>query len=117
MFDDSFSNKTLEARSANIEKGSTTAYDYVLAKYGEHGSNGAIAYKERIDHLYKDGKISKTKHDKLLMTTDDIPDGFINRDLRDTQYIARKAREILESAVRVVVPTTGSVTDRLREDW
>ncbi|WP_440431105.1 type II CRISPR RNA-guided endonuclease Cas9 [Prevotella sp.] len=117
LFDDSFSNKTLEARSANIEKGSTTAYDYVLAKYGEHGSNGAIAYKERIDHLYKDGKISKTKHDKLLMTTDDIPDGFINRDLRDTQYIARKAREILESAVRVVVPTTGSVTDRLREDW
>ena len=117
LFDDSFSNKTLEARSANIEKGSTTAYDYVLAKYGEHGSNGVIAYKERIDHLYKDGKISKTKHDKLLMTTDDIPDGFINRDLRDTQYIARKAREILESAVRVVVPTTGSVTDRLREDW
>lgn len=117
LFDDSFSNKTLEARSANIEKGSTTAYDYVLAKYGEHGSNGAITYKERIDHLYKDGKISKTKHDKLLMTTDDIPDGFINRDLRDTQYIARKAREILESAVRVVVPTTGSVTDRLREDW
>ena len=51
------------------------------------------------------------------MTTDDIPNGFINRDLRDTQYIARKAREILESAVRVVVPTTGSVTDRLREDW
>lgn len=117
LFDDSFSNKTLEARSANIEKGSTTAYDYVLAKYGEHGSNGAITYKERIDHLYKDGKISKTKHDKLLMTTDDIPNGFINRDLRDTQYIARKAREILESAVRVVVPTTGSVTDRLREDW
>lgn len=117
LFDDSFSNKTLEARSANIEKGSTTAYDYVLAKYGEHGSNGAITYKERIDHLYKDGKISKTKHDKLLMTTDDIPNGFINRDLRDTQYIARKAREILESAVHVVVPTTGSVTDRLREDW
>lgn len=117
LFDDSFSNKTLEARSANIEKGSTTAYDYVLAKYGEHGSNGAITYKERIDHLYKDGKISKTKHDKLLMATDDIPNGFINRDLRDTQYIARKAREILESAVRVVVPTTGSVTDRLREDW
>lgn len=117
LFDDSFSNKTIEARSANIEKGSTTAYDYVLAKYGEYGDNGANKYIERIEHLYKDGKISKTKHDKLLMTIDEIPDGFINRDLRDTQYIARKAREILESAVRVVVPTTGAVTDRLREDW
>ena len=41
----------------------------------------------------------------------------MNRDLRDSQYIAKKAREILESYVRVVVPTTGSVTDRLREDW
>ena len=28
-FDDSFSNKTLEARSANIEKGKKTAYDYI----------------------------------------------------------------------------------------
>lgn len=117
LFDDSFSNKTLEARSANIEKGSTTAYDYVLTKYGEQGDNGSVKYKERIDSLYKEGVISKTKHDKLLMTTAEIPNGFINRDLRDTQYIARKAREILESAVRVVVPTTGAVTDRLREDW
>ena len=37
--------------------------------------------------------------------------------LRDSQYIAKKAREILEENVRFVVPTTGSITDRLREDW
>lgn len=47
----------------------------------------------------------------------DIPDGFINRDLSNTQYIARKACEILEEITRRVVPTTGSVTSRLREDW
>ncbi len=51
------------------------------------------------------------------MTESEIPDGFIDRDLRDSQYIAKKAREILESIVRDVVPTTGSITDRLREDW
>lgn len=114
LFDDSMSNKTIEARQANIEKGSATAYDYVLGKYGKQGVE---EYKQRVDKMLEDGKISKTKQKKLLMREQDIPEGFIDRDLRDSQYIARKAREILESMVRTVVPTTGSVTDRLREDW
>lgn len=37
--------------------------------------------------------------------------------MSNTQYIARKACEILEEITRRVVPTTGSVTSRLREDW
>ena len=114
LFDDSMSNKTIEARQANIEKGSATAYDYVLGKYGKQG---AEEYKQRVDKMLEGGKISKTKQKKLLMREQDIPKDFIDRDLRDSQYIARKAREILESMVRTVVPTTGSVTDRLREDW
>lgn len=114
LFDDSFSNKTLEKRDANIEKSNTTAYDYVLSKYE---SQGAKKYKTKIDDLYKNGVISKAKHDKLLMKESDIPEGFIDRDLRNSQYIAKKAREILEQMVRFVVPTTGSITDRLREDW
>lgn len=114
LFDDSMSNKTIEARQANIEKGSATAYDYVLGKYGKQG---AEEYKQRVDKMLEDGKISKTKQKKLLMREQDIPEGFIDRDLRDSQYIARKACEILESMVRTVVATTGSVTNRLREDW
>lgn len=115
LFDDSFSNKTLEARQANLDKSNTTAFDFVATKYGDEFANGE--YKTRIENLYKDGKISKTKRDKLLMKEADIPSGFINRDLRDSQYIAKKAREILEELVRFVVPTTGSITDRLRDDW
>lgn len=113
-FDDSLANKTLEARQANIEKGSSTAFDYVKGKYGEAGAED---YRSRVDNLLEKGKISRTKWRNLLMTESEIPDGFIDRDLRDSQYIAKKAREILESIVRDVVPTTGSVTDRLREDW
>lgn len=114
LFDDSFSNKTLEVRSINIEKANATAYDFVRSKYDE----GYVkSYKVRIEELFRNGVISKTKHDKLLMKEADIPCGFIERDLRDSQYIAKKAREILEDIVRVVVPTTGSVTSRLREDW
>ncbi len=114
LFDDSFSNKTLETRSVNIEKGNETAIDYVSAK---HGEIGVLDYLNRIEELFKSGKISKTKYNKLKMKGADIPSDFINRDLRDTQYIAKKAKNILEELVKDVVSTTGSITDRLRDDW
>lgn len=114
LFDDSFSNKTIESRNANIEKSNLTAYDYVLGKYDESEVDD---YKSRIESLYKHGSIKKAKYEKLLMKEADIPSDFIQRDLRDSQYIAKKAREILESMVMFVVPTTGSITSRLREDW
>ncbi len=114
LFNDSFSNKTLESRSVNIEKSNQTAYDYVLNKYGVKDIED---YKIRIENLYKTNAISKTKRNNLLMRSTDIPDDFIKRDLRTTQYIARKACEILEDVVKCVLPTTGLITDRLREDW
>ena len=114
LFDDSFANKTLEAKDINIQKGSMTAFDYVKSKYGEEG---AAEYKSRIQKLLNDKAISKTKAAHLLMSEKDIPEGFIERDLRDSQYIAKKANEMLEEVVKFVVPTTGSVTARLREDW
>lgn len=114
LFDDSLSNKTLEARNVNIEKADSTAYDYVKAKYGDEGLK---KYNEKVKQLYEKKIIGKTKFKRLLTTEKDIPDGFINRDLSNTQYIARKACEILEEVARRVVSTTGSVTSRLREDW
>ena len=114
LFDDSFSNKTLEARDINIEKSNATAFDYILTKWGEEK---AAEYKAKIDALYRDKVISKAKHDNLLRREADIPEGFIDRDLRNSQYIAKKAREILEDLVPVVTPTIGKITKLLREDW
>lgn len=114
LFDDSFSNKTLEARQINLEKSNKTAFDFVSEKYGEEGLSD---YEARVEKLFKDGAISRTKRNKLLMREADIPQGFIDRDLRDTQYISRKAKEMLEEVVPSIVSTTGSITDRLREDW
>lgn len=111
-FDDSFSNKTLELRDINIEKGNSTAIDYVQSKYGDEG---LADYHARINQMK--GIFSNTKIQNLLRHKSEIPDDFINRDLRDSQYIAKKAREILLGLVRNVVTTTGSITDRLREDW
>ncbi|MBR1851347.1 MAG: type II CRISPR RNA-guided endonuclease Cas9 [Bacteroidales bacterium] len=114
LFDDSFSNKTLEYHSANNEKSDATAMDYVRSKYG---AEGAQDYRTRVDNLLKSGAISPAKAKKLKMTEADIPEDFIERDLRNTQYISRKAQEMLRDIARTVTATTGSVTDRLRQDW
>jgi len=112
MFDDSFTNKTLETAEANLDKSKMTAYDYVLSRQGEEG---AKRYKAKIEKLF--GASNPKKCERLLMRETDIPDGFLNRDLSDSQYIARKAKEMLGKITRVVVPTTGAITARLREDW
>ena len=55
LFDDSFSNKTLEYRDINIEKSNATAIDYVKDKYGDAGVSD---YKNRVDSLLHNGAIS-----------------------------------------------------------
>lgn len=114
LFDDSFSNKTLSKREINIEKSNDTAYDYLKNKLSETEFE---QYFARIERLYKKGIISRAKYNKLKMKSADIPEGFIDRDLRNSQYIAKKAKQMLEEVVRRVNTTTGSVTSRLREDW
>lgn len=120
LFDDSFSNKTLTYRQTNLEKGNRTAYDYILSKFGDTGLEN---YLSRVESLYqlgmksKEEGINKAKYNKLLKKESEIGDGFIERDLRDSQYIAKKAKNMLYDITRSVVSTSGSITDRLREDW
>ncbi len=113
LFDDSFSNKTLAYRNVNLAKADSTAFDFISNTYADDLEN----YKERVERLYKADKISKAKQKKLLMPLSDLPDGFIERDLRNSQYIAKKAKQMLFDVVRTVNTTTGSITDKLREDW
>ena len=116
LFDDSQSNKTLETSKVNKDKGDRTAMDYILDTKGEVG---AEEYRQRIAFLYdsKDKNGTNKKYKNLITTEKDIPEDFLNRDLSDTQYIARKAKEILMQVTRTVVPTIGAITARLREDW
>lgn len=120
LFDDSFSNKTVVFRKDNQEKGNQTAYDYIAGKFGEKGLEDFVV---RITSLFNSGKrnieegISKAKFQKLQKRISDIGTGFIERDLRESQYIAKKAKDILLRISRKVVSTSGEVTARLREDW
>ena len=115
LFDDSFSNKTLCERKLNIDKSNKTAYSFLQEKLSE---SDFTEYENRVKDLFKTGKIkSYTKYKKLLMADNEIPEGFIDRQLRETQYIAKKAKEILLEVSRNVTATIGSVTDKLRDDW
>ena len=116
LYDDSFSNKTLSKRSFNLWKSDRTAIEAMIEKYGEE-SDAFSRYKDTIGKLYNDGKISRAKRNKLLMKKEDIPDNFIERDLRNTQYISKKASQILLQVVPQVLATSGSITDILRSDW
>jgi CRISPR-associated endonuclease Csn1 len=112
LFDDSFSNKTICERQLNIDKSNKTAYSYLQEKLTPEEFD---QFEKRVKSLF--GKISRTKQNKLLMADNEIPEGFIERQLRETQYIAKKAKEILLEVSRNVTATIGSVTDKLREDW
>lgn len=116
LFDNSFSNKTLVPRQVNLDKANRTASDYILDKFGEQALADYLVRIEEMSNL-KEAGISKTKYKKLCMKQVDIGEGFIERDLKDSQYIAKKAKEILFEITNSVVSTSGSVTNRLRNDW
>jgi CRISPR-associated endonuclease Csn1 len=113
LFDDSFQNKVISHRRCNKAKGDSTAYDYMLTQSTEQLSR----YEESVAQLFKDRRITKAKRDKLLMAEAKIPSDFIARQLRETQYIARKSRDILQEVCRNVWATSGSVTEKLRKLW
>ncbi|MDQ1096495.1 MULTISPECIES: type II CRISPR RNA-guided endonuclease Cas9 [Chryseobacterium] len=113
FFDDSFSNKVLVPRSANLKKGNFTAFDYLEIE----GKDKLEKFLNIIKDLYDKGAITKAKFEKLQKKGVEIGDGFIERDLRNTQYIAKKAKEILLGITNYVTPTSGRITEKLREDW
>lgn len=113
LFDDSQSNKTLAHRKCNANKNDMTAYDFMKTKSKQDFDK----YVERVNQLYADRIISRSKYNKLLMAEDDIPSNFIDRQLRESQYIATKAREILQTICYNVWSTSGTVTAELRHLW
>lgn len=113
LFDDSQNNKTLAHRLCNSNKDNMTAYDFMKKKSPEEFN----AYVDRVNKLYTDKIINEAKRNKLLMSKDQIPKDFIDRQLRESQYIARKAREILQTVCSTVWSTSGTVTAELRHLW
>lgn len=113
LFDNSANNVTCSCRKCNQEKGNMTAFDYMKSK----GDVVFEDYAKRVKDLFDNGSISKAKYTNLLTSADNIPQDFISRQLRETQYVSRKSMEILRGICRNVYATSGSVTDFLRHTW
>lgn len=112
LYDDSLSNKTCSCRACNQAKGNLTAMDYIL----KQEDAVQAAYLKRVEDLF-DKRTSFGKRSRLLMTREEIPQDFIERHLRLTQYIAREAQHILRQGIREVHASEGSVTAILRHLW
>ena len=113
VFDDSFSNKVCACRKCNSDKGNLTAYDFMATK-----TDGEFeAYLERVNKLFGENEKLKVKRDKLLTPAAELRQDFIERQLRESQYIAKKAKEMLQSICENVYSTSGTITDFLRHLW
>ena len=111
LFDDSMSNKACACRSCNQEKGNHFAMEYIQSKGWEQD------YIKRVDSLFHAKKIYYSKRQRLLMLPKDLPEDFIERHLRLSQYISREAQSILRKGIRLVSASEGSVTAKLRQLW
>lgn len=135
-FDDSFSNKVICEAEVNKLKDRQLGFEFIKNHKGEkvqisQGNTVEIlsveAYEEYVKNHYNN---NRAKMKKLLM--DDIPDGFIERQLNDSRYISKFVKGLLSNIVREKLPNgeyeqeavsknviscSGSITDHLKKDW
>lgn len=135
-FDDSFSNKVICEAEVNKLKDRLLGYEFIKAHHGEkvqlsQGKVVEILSVEAYEKFVKDHYANnRTKMKKLLM--EDIPDGFIERQMNDSRYISKVVKGLLSNIVREklengeyeqevisknLISCNGSITDRLKKDW
>ena len=135
-FDDSFSNKVICEAEVNKLKDRQLGYEFIKNHKGQkvqisQGKTVEIFSEEDYEKFVKAHySNNRTKMKKLLM--DDIPDGFIERQLNDSRYISKFIKGLLSNIVREelqngeyepeavsknLISCNGSVTDRLKKDW
>ena len=135
-FDDSLSNKVICETEVNKLKDRQLGFEFIKNHHGEKVqlSKGEVveilsieAYEKFVKDHYSSNRL---KMKKLLM--DDIPDGFIERQLNDSRYISKVVKSLLSNIVREktengdceqesvsknLISCNGSITDRLKKDW
>lgn len=135
-FDDSFQNKVICESEVNRLKGSDLGFEFIKKHSGEivtlTGGRTVTILSEAAyvafvkKHFSGNGK----KMQNLLL--DDIPDGFINRQMNDTRYISKYVMALLSNIVREeissgiyeedstsknLIACNGTITTRLKQDW
>ena len=118
-FDDSYQNKVLVLASENRQKGNRLPYEY----FGQDETRWH-EYEVRVENLIRNYR----KRQKLLKKrlTEEESAGFIDRNLKDTQYITRSIYNLLRDNLafaesdyrkKPVQTVNGAVTSMLRGRW
>ncbi len=125
-FDNSLTNKIICESSVNEDKDNKTAYEYLKNKGGNvingHQLLGLLEYEAHVNKYFKNNR-QKLKN----LLSEDIPEGFINRQMNDSRYISKLVKGLLSNIVREegeqeatsknLIPVTGAVTSKLKNDW
>ncbi|MCF6307284.1 MAG: CRISPR-associated protein Csn1 [Flavobacteriaceae bacterium] len=134
-FNNSMSNKVIceSEINPNPYKDNQTGYEFIKKQGGQiipelSTSNKTVklyTLEQYESHCNKYFKKNRTKLKNLL--SEDIPEGFINRQLNDSRYISTLIKGLLSNLVREenekeatskhIVPVTGSITFKLKQDW
>lgn len=110
---DSFSNKTLCYADENRKKGNKTPYEF----YGNDEANWATI-KERALKLFSDTKEYPTAYQKFKRFVQvKYDDDFSSRQLNDTRYISKEAKNYLSKICKKVTVYPGQATSNLRQKW
>ncbi len=111
---DSFANKTLCFADENRAKGNLTPFEY----YSKQGTQKWDAIKLQALSCFKNkpnypNSYSKFKHFIQQKHNDD----FVNRQLNDTRYISKEAKNYLSKICRNIQVAPGQLTANLRHHW
>lgn len=110
---DSFSNKTLCYADENRRKGDKTPFEFYG---GDEGNWSAI--KERALKLFSDTKEYPNSYQKFKRFVQiKFDEDFSTRQLNDTRYISKEAKEYLSQICPKVIVSPGQATSNLRQKW
>ncbi|MCK6542511.1 type II CRISPR RNA-guided endonuclease Cas9 [bacterium] len=105
--DDSMANKTLCEANENRNKGDLTPYQY----YGKNLEKWDEVKRRAYDLL------PMYKYKRFIREEMAAPDDFIARQLNDTRYISREAKQYLSHVCKNILVTKGPLTAELRHYW
>ncbi len=110
---DSFANKTLCYADENRRKGDKTPFEF----YGNDENNWS-AIKERALKLFSDSKEYPNAYQKFKrFVQQKFDDDFSSRQLNDTRYISKEAKNYLSKICSNVIVSPGQATSNLRQKW
>ncbi len=110
---DSFANKTLCWADENRRKGDKTPFEF----YGNDEANWGVI-KERALKLFSDTKEYPNAYQKFKrFIQQKFDDDFSSRQLNDTRYISKEAKNYLAQICKKVTVAPGQMTSNLRHKW